>query len=87
MLLMQQFYYLHLQEKLSPAQALASAQEWLRTQTNEDLAKLFSQYSTSPSKALAAASQLALSDHVNSAPELAPYKDPYYWAGFTLVGV
>ncbi|UWU76217.1 CHAT domain-containing protein [Bradyrhizobium huanghuaihaiense] len=87
MLLMQQFYHLHLQEKLSPAEALASAQEWLRTQTNEDLAKLCGQYSTSPSEALAAASQAALSDHVNSVPELAPYKDPYYWAGFTLVGV
>jgi CHAT domain-containing protein len=86
MLLMQRFYYLHLREKLAPAQALASAQEWLRTQTNEDLAKLFNQYSTSPSEALAAASRLALNDHVNSVPELAPYEDPYYWAGFTLVG-
>ena len=87
MLIMHQFYHFHLQEKQSPAQALASAQGWLRSQTNEDLMKFFSGYLTSPSETLAAASQAAFDYHVVSAPELVLYRDPYYWAGFTLTGV
>jgi CHAT domain-containing protein len=87
MLMIQRFYYLHLQEKLSPAAALASAQEWLMAQTNEELAEFFSRYCASPSEALSAASRSAFDFHVKSDPKLAPYKHPYHWAGFTLVGI
>lgn len=87
-LLMDRFYELHLRESQPVAEALRSAQRWLRDATAAELGlaarseELLAQART-PSERAAAYQMLR---RVRARPELCPYSHPYYWAGYVLTG-
>jgi CHAT domain-containing protein len=69
----------------SPAQALRSAQNWLRTATVGELMVLLREAREMPSPAgpLAAGKR---SEFRKDPPDKRPYAEPWYWAAFTLSG-
>lgn len=83
-LLMVRFYELHLETRLSPAQALGKAQIWLRDATaSEILVWCEGRSRGTGNRGIAAAVALRLG---LEEPEYRPFADPFYWAPFVFVG-
>jgi CHAT domain len=71
-----------LTQPFPPRAALAEAKRWLRELTGSEIVKLSRLLRTDPS-----ALNRYSDPTVRVADEARPYRDPYYWAGFALVGV
>ena len=77
-LLIERFYYYHLNEKMYPSRALREAQIWLSNITRADLDKYYSEnYPYEYFLGLIGNSSMLFDK---------PYSSPYFWAGFTYVG-
>jgi len=84
-LLMKRFYYNHLIESMSPAQALRKAQLWLRDLTRSEIGQeLLSQIRKGQNTHLW---RVCLDTLTKGTPDETPYSHPYYWAAFVLIGV
>lgn len=83
--LMTEFYRLHL-SGLSAAEALQSAQQWLRTSTAKQLqlAKMCRRIYVGAGKRRSDA--LAQAQYYETNPDERPFAHPFYWAGFTVTG-
>jgi CHAT domain-containing protein len=87
-LLMDRFYKIHLGEGQSAAEALRSAQRWLRDATAAELgladhAEELLATARTPTERAAAYQILR---RARARPDLRPYSHPYYWAGYFLTG-
>jgi CHAT domain-containing protein len=77
----------------SPAEALAIAQTWLKTQTYTTLLADLQQLQQRPNlgprwqKELAVQEQIWVDNLGKIDPDDRPYADPFHWAGFTLAGL
>jgi CHAT domain-containing protein/tetratricopeptide (TPR) repeat protein len=86
-LLMVMFYRKHILEKTEPARALRIAQSWLREATLARIEETFREFSGFS----AVFREFKLREAGYASEELThdnnrPFADPYYWAGFILVG-
>jgi CHAT domain-containing protein len=72
-LLMDRFYYLHIEKRLRPQLALKEAQLWLANVTHDELERNYSDAYTKNSGQLDGSSR--------------PYEHEYYWAGFQYIGI
>jgi len=84
-LLTGQFYREHFHEDKTPAQALRSAQNWLRTVTVSELSNLFRELKKDPGPAGAQAARVR-SSLIGADPGHQPYSHPFFWAAFTISG-
>jgi len=87
-LLMSRFAQLYLdpQNLWTPARALAEAQHWLRTEATNRVLTAFDPFlpgSTHPKLGYIENIRIEASQ---ADPDVLPYRDAYYWAGFVLVG-
>jgi len=84
-LLMKRFYYNHLIESMSPAQALRKAQLWLRDLTRSEIGQeLLSQIRKGQNTHLW---RVCLDTLTKGTPDETPYSHPYYWAAFVLIAL
>jgi tetratricopeptide (TPR) repeat protein len=89
LLMLELHRYLH--QGLSPAAALAKAQQWLRSATHHDLiqwgsAQTASLAQTGLSDTLLSMLRIRLAHLNTTGSEHYPYSNPCYWAGFTVMG-
>ncbi len=87
MLLLNRFYYIHLQENQPPAQALQKAQSWLRDANVKELGlmafykKVYAESKKKDENALRALR------YYKNRLETKPFVHPYYWAAFVFFGL
>ncbi|WP_017306856.1 CHAT domain-containing protein [Spirulina subsalsa] len=87
------YFYQRLAEQIPPAQALHKAQNWLRTVSYEELIQLYEKQLNELQEIpphclhnLKVASDLVKDKANRQGSNYSPYADPYYWAGFVLIG-
>ena len=90
MLLIEQFYRLHLEERRRPAEALREAQRWLREVTAGELAKRFQDEEEAVLSGEAGipigTASAAYARFATLPIALSPFSAPIHWAAFTLTG-
>lgn len=89
MLLMEKFYETYVREKRPIAAALRQAQLWLRDLPNATLAQILRGYrDTAPDRPRMAfeTARTMLRDAATAPPGDCPFRDPYYWGGFMVLG-
>jgi CHAT domain-containing protein/tetratricopeptide (TPR) repeat protein len=84
MLLAQRFYKGLVKDSQSPAQALRAAQLWLRAATNQELYEVYDGFRSRESQAPELEREMRR--HALADPQARPYADPYYWAGYVVIG-
>jgi len=83
-ILMERFYYYHLVEGLDPSQALRKSQIWLRDSTRESLGGYYASFiRMDPALAMDQAIKMMTEGDMYEQP----YAHPYFWAGFTIIGL
>jgi len=89
-LLLVRFYRYHLEDGLDPATALHQAQGWLReaTAAEMNLAHYYERHYERQYQESGKEDQDAFlaMRHYRANPDVKPFTDPYYWAGFTFSG-
>jgi CHAT domain-containing protein/tetratricopeptide (TPR) repeat protein len=85
-LLFSHFYDAWRQEGQDPAQALCTAQRWLRDATRDDLDRYYDHSLDSAKRGWANALQ-GLISRLGAARDERPFAHPFYWAAFTMTGV
>lgn len=83
--LMIKFYENLLTESQPPAKALRSAQTWLRDATKNDLSRKYPTLVFRDGDLKTRDAYITLQN--NLLEEQTPYRNPYFWAGFVLIGV
>lgn len=87
-MLIERFYRLWRREGLPPAEALRSAQRWLRDATNRDLVDYFKRDLPSGARMPEMVAAEFLEDRFfEPDPNARPFAHPYWWAAFTMTGV
>ena len=87
-LLMIMFYRKHICDGLDPAAALRAAQCWLRSVTREQIIEIFGESFDLSETLHKLSSREASYDFENTVTDSRyPYADPYFWAGFILIGI
>ncbi|MFT5287841.1 MAG: CHAT domain-containing protein, partial [Planctomycetota bacterium] len=72
-------------EGLPIAKALDEAREWLRSASRPEIREASKAFQDSSSSRERSGGESSQSTRVDSA-QLTPYADPYYWAGFVVIG-
>lgn len=87
MVLMARYYHELREKERPPAIALAKAQEWLRSSTNEHIAAFFRSYSSRGETGGSPADISRLEAYFSAKrADLAEYDHPYFWAAFVHFG-
>ncbi len=89
MLLLTRFYHLWCQDRLEPAVALRSAQQWVRNTTNGEKVAYFKDFlpEASETKMPGSSADYLYKQLILSHPDARDFAHPFHWAAFSYTGV
>ncbi len=85
-LLLGRFYHHHIVDGRSPAAALRAAQRWLRTSTAGELGLAEYWERIYEASGQGDTGALRMFRYYRASPDVRPFEDPYFWAGFNFIG-